>query len=430
MYLQNPPKDSFMYMATQVSDAAKGALRTTNALMSFGDTNVAVENHIMNTLTRTPATVADVLNYYLWMISVQTYLSSQARPKDYVMDAKVCALLHRSGMMDVPYSQFSTDTPITYVDISASDLEFKCAVAAQDGSARLTSEMITRKIAGGIVLNMSLVTAPLKSALINTLRTHGLSDPEGLMTLTSGYVIMLTLSGPIFEPYSTVLLLRPNIIGTDGVRESLGEIMMGRATVDTAIPEDDIITRGVALDMIVKSVIFLKTGEFNEESVSFGPRLKAAPSAKGRKGPTPPQGGKYRVTYVNEQSGGHGLSWLPDEADTDLVTAAVEDANLQLAEDTVEEKARRAPQFIPDHIKLIWVTDEYVHRKGLRAEDIIESGEVPRRGKSGNIITKTRHLIAKDFVYGYGITKPAPESDTLRVGLRKVPGTRNPFDIY
>lgn len=405
MYLRNIPKDSFLYIATQASETSKGLHRTMTMLTTAAQSRLLFNEHFNLLRTEGPLTNDPIstFNFYLWLCALQTYLDAKHRPRDFVLNEHICRVLYQSDFSSAPYSEFSTNTPFMYIDISKANLKM--------GMRKIGGGYQLRTILGGVILNLSLIDNTMKSYLNS--KMHDLFDEKGtLKTLDSGYAIILTLeSDEQFEPYGTVLLFSEREIQSN-LQNRVGDLMLGATNFHIEIPEEYVIERGVAFDMLIKAVIFLKQGNFTEDTHSFGPLLKSLPSAKTKKA-TPPQGGKYRVTYIQEQEGGHGISWLPSDENVYNVTNALED----LDEDATK-RAQQTPRVIPDHYKMIWVTHEYIKANGITDDNILKSGPVPRRNSKGEFVTKTRYLIAKEFTYGFNVSLPKRETDVVRVSMR------------
>lgn len=425
MYLKHPPKDSFFYIATQQSESAKTYLRTLNSLLQAPHLTTQVSRVFSaSPRQRLPRKTYDDFAYE---IALQTFLSETPRPKDYVMSDPVCSLLFRSGMENTPYSSFSTDTAFTYIDISATDLEFD-ATAYSPSRGRIAFK---RKILGCVILNMSLVNVSLKRALIAALRAHKPTSAKLASALSSGYVFIVIgdTSAANVPPYDLVLFATHEPV-SDADLAAYGvmsmndlELIIGAYLSAPSGPDDDRRTaaQGIALDLAVKSVLFIKHGEFEESVVPFehgkDPVAKAAPKVS----PARQEDRMYRVSYIKEQSGGHSIPWLIPTQESEQITDALEIVNQDRADafvDAVEKGTQSTPRVIPDHVKLIWVTQDYVEKKGIPASEIIDTADVSRRWLGG-IVTKRRHLIAKDYVYGYGVSLEDVKSDTVRVGLKK-----------
>ena len=176
---------------------------------------------------------------------------------------------------------------------------------------------------------------------------------------------------------------------------------------DASLPDDEerkgeIGGFGIAFDIAIKTLLFTQLGEFNADTLRFGKRLvKPKQKKKKRRGPPPKRVGDYLVTYLSEKSG-HTLPWLPSAEVAEEVEQFIEDENEYQIVQTARGKIR-----VPNHVKLIWVTEGYIERNNISPEDIYDRGIIgrkrPRSEDPEDMIYKERFLIAKMFNYESGV---------------------------
>ena len=110
-------------------------------------------------------------------------------------------------------------------------------------------------------------------------------------------------------------------------------------------------------------------GEFDSSSLSYGnlpqnvATRKKAKKVK-RKGPPKLRAGDYMVSYISDKSG-KTLPWLPSEEAAELADELVNDSNEQQIIRTARGEIR-----IPNHAKLIWVTEDYIQRHNISEDEI------------------------------------------------------------
>jgi hypothetical protein len=404
MYMHKPPKNSLPHLLTTLMPDEVQTQMSNVRNATHGQTCEATAQVFRREIDNDgPFTAA---SFALWMTALHGVGSASLRLREFSMSKSVCDLLSRAGDSDsVPYEDFSTESALTYIDISAAGFN----LGVDPG--------VSRKVFGAIVMNMQLISGQIKSGFLRALHSRSAqlmercesesarsSLTEVQEAVSQGYAIFV-----LHEDFGTVgchLLISPSSIRSGRMRSELARLCQAFGG------EHDAHAVVGAVGLILKSALFLKSGDFTSRDVSFGRRPTPKSSPKRRKGPTPPQGGVFKVSYISEQSGGCGIPWL------NTATPAEDVAAVEV--DRCGGGGPRASRVIPDHVKLIWVTDEYVTRKGIPREDIVSSGEVPRRGRSGNLIVKQRHLIAKEFVYGHGVRVQTPAYETVRVGVRKM----------
>lgn len=427
------PRESLLYtLDTQTGDTmdiARGCVRATPEQRGY------IFNLLINDIHSAQALLR-AFHIYLASTLLWQTTYGQTKPTEYSINQVVMDRLLLANLEDVPLEDVDVSEALVHISIPKTDF------------GNLNGGNSGLKVQGGMVINLNVLKALgnpfaktlkdefkvlLGSYLSSSFAKNRETIVSMLESIEGGIILCSVLENVEFSRnLRGAVLTREDDVRNGHLRNTLKLF----ESSFLSLPDDEesselkkeMFASFMGLETLLKSLLFIQQGQFESEKLDYVPPYteRKAPQAKikyGRKKRhiPPKTQSAYSIKYIQEQTGGDSISWLPSTETVELL----HDTLVEMENEEVEKIPRnRAPAIIPDHEKLIWVTEEYVRRNQIQSDDILETRVIGRRYRD-RVSEKTRHLIRKKFVYGHGISLEAPKAEITKVGLRR----KNPYDL-
>lgn len=430
MRVPDPPKDSFYHIMQTAGETSRELYQTVRAMYKSREDGDLIFDALVNMgdmhdqsgfLDKEESTAM-----FSWYGAVDYYL--RKAPTDIVMSSDLCSQMYLSSIIDVPYGDIEISQPLQFINLANAQLDITVPIV-QTMNEALVDNLDEKghasfRLLGFLVIDLERMGSRIfEYAKMRSreayLEKKAMYPSYGRDYDHTRYIFLTVLDGAP-DPYGPFFPFgERNLKNTDFVRTEVAGLMLGQDMSAMTYDSSEISQLGIALDMALKSLLFMQMGDFNSANVSFGKSLgamrQASKQKKKKKGGRPPvrRLGDYMVNYVSEKSN-VGLPWLPPEEAASLAEEIVENSDDEQIIRTARGEIR-----IPNHAKLIWVTEEYIERHGITEDEIFDEGMIgrrrPRSEDPNDLIVKQRYLIKKMFTYE---KKDTGEGDISNVRAR------------
>lgn len=426
MRVPDPPKDSFYHIMQTAGETSRELYQTVRAMYKSREDSDLIFDALVNMGDMHDSSgflnKEESVAMFSWYGAIDYYL--RKAPTDIVMSKDLCMQMFLSGIDDVPYGDIEISQALQFINLANAQLDVTIPIV-QTMNVDLAESLDDRghatfKLLGFLVIDLDRMGSRIFEYVKMRSRESYLEKKEMFPRL--GYdnyrYIFLTVLDGAPDPYGPFFPFGElNFKDSDFMRFEIAGLMLGQDMSAMTYNSSEISQLGIALDMALKSLLFMQMGEFKASELSFG-KLPIAkrqkPKKKKRIGRPPARRlGDYMVNYVSEKSDSR-LPWLPPEEAASIAEEIVENSDDEQIIRTARGEIR-----IPNHAKLIWVTREYIERHGITEDEIFDEGMIgrrrPRSEDPDDLIVKQRFLIKKMFTYE---KKDTGEGDLSNVRAR------------
>lgn len=435
MRVPDPPKDSFYYIMQTAGETSAMLYNQIRTMQKSRDSNAEMVNYYQEMSEAYDRSgylsKSEAVAMFSWFGSVDYYL--RKAPTDIVISKDLCTQMFLSGIEDVPYGSIEVNQAFQFVNIQNADLHMTIPIVGSKFPEKLF--YVEGKpygkylILGFMLIDLERMGSPLFDIVKRRASEFYRQNKETTGIEPIRYVLMSVLDGAP-DPYGPFVAFGERMLSnSDAIRHEVASYMLGLKEDDTfGVAASEISEFGIALDITLKSLLYTQMGEFDSAALSYGSLPQTAVSRKKptkKKGPPKRKEGDYMVSYISDKSG-RTLPWLPSEEAAELADELIDDSNDQQIIRTARGEIR-----IPNHAKLIWVTEEYIQRHSIPEDEIYDEGMIGRKryGASdpSDMDIKYRYLIKKMFTYEKVDTGEGEES-SVKARVKRVSSSRkNPF---
>ena len=407
MRLPDPPKDSFYHIMQTAGETSRELYTTVRAMYKSKEDGDAIFEALVGMGDRFDRSgylnKDESVAMFTWYGAVDYYLRNA--PHDIVMSTDLCTQMFLSGIEDVPYGEIEITQPLQFINLANAGLDISVPIvqtASQDLAERADARgHASFPLLGFLVIDLDRMGSRIFEYAKVRVRESYVSKKANYPDWKYDkhrYIFLTVLDGAP-DPYGPFFPFGEFIAEHEAfIRSNVAGLMLGQGISAMTFDSSEISQLGIAVDMALKSLLFMQMGDFDSANVSFGslPFKRKSKKKKKKKGPPTRNVGDYLVNYVSERSS--SLPWLPPEEVVDLAEEVVRESD----DEQIVRTARGAIR-IPNHAKLIWVTAEYIGRHNIPQDEIYDEGMVGRRRPGSDdpedLIVKQRFLIRKMFTY-------------------------------